>query len=293
MHEAFVPAGTSPGMISNDPNDIKTVFLEAFSSLYKADTLFDIDILADKIQELGGSAPRTRPRIWRGPTRRNHVHEVHAVVQNMKTGSAPGPEELPTEFYETFWPVLGDTLASVFNGILTPKRIPSSFKPGRLVLLHKVGKDPRIPTAYRPILVLNTDYKIFASLLVSRIKNIWPELICPQQTSSVPDRNIFSTLSLTRDLFAYTNHTMFSGMVVSLDQESAFDRVAHPYLYATFQAYGFPPAFAEVVRALHKGITSDSTINGQIQGKISQTRGQTGLSPLPLFFCVRPVDPPH
>lgn len=66
MHEAFVPAGTSPGMISNDPNDIKTVFLEAFSSLYKADTQFDIDILADKIQELGGQLPELDPEFGGG-----------------------------------------------------------------------------------------------------------------------------------------------------------------------------------------------------------------------------------
>lgn len=54
--------------------------------------------------------------------------------------------------------------------------------------------------------------------------------------------------------------------------------------YATFQAYGFPPAFAEVVRALHKGITSDSTINGQIQGKIKVKRGVRQDSPSSPFF---------
>lgn len=79
----------------------------------------------------------------------------------MKTGSAPGPDGLPTEFYKTFWSELGDAVATLFT--LQRNSVPDLFKKGHLVFLLKSGKDPLLPKSYQPITVLNADYKIFIS----------------------------------------------------------------------------------------------------------------------------------
>lgn len=65
-------------------------------------------------------------------------------------------------------------------------------------------------------------------------------MISQQQTGSVPGRNIFAALNLTRDLLQYTNLTGGAGLFLSLEQANAFDRVSHKYSYATLEAQGYP-----------------------------------------------------
>lgn len=45
--------------------------------------------------------------------------------------------------------------------------IPDSWKAVRLVLIPKEGKGLRYPDAYRPISILNSDYRILATTLAS------------------------------------------------------------------------------------------------------------------------------
>lgn len=44
--------------------------------------------------------------------------ELQHALSRMKSGSAPGPDGLPTEFYKTFWPVLCDFFLRRFTGFL-------------------------------------------------------------------------------------------------------------------------------------------------------------------------------
>lgn len=150
------------------------------------------------------------------------------------------------------------------------------------MLLHKDGKDPNILSSYLPITVLNADYKIFASLIVTHI-GLWPDLISPQQTSSVPTRNI-SALSLTRDKFAYAHYTENVGSLLSLNEESTFDRVTHSYLYETLGAYRFPSSFIDVIRALYQDLNSDLIINGLNQDSVPVGRGVRQGTPSPPCF---------
>lgn len=117
-------------------------------------------------------------------------------------------------------------MVATLNNFFNTKVLPKSFAQGRLILLAKDGKDHRHPASWRPITVLNWDYKIFATVLMKRLKQYWSDVILCQPTSSIVDRNIFSALSLTLDLLAYTEHTKAPGLCVSLDQEHAFDSQA-------------------------------------------------------------------
>lgn len=283
---------TPSNTISSNPTDIRTTFLSFFSQLFEAPTQQpSTNYTTEHIKDFCGDLPQVPQDVGESLLSATSTTEVFNVLKGMKTGSAPGPDGLPTEFYTTFWPELADTIVSLFNSILETNVVPDTFKQGRLVLIHKSGKDPLLPKSYRPITVLNADYKIFASLLVARMRSIWPDLISPEQTCAVPYRNIFSALNLTRDLIAYTNHTQNSGFCLSLDQEQAFDRVSHNYLYASLAAFNFPPQFVNLFSALYSGLSSDLCINGLSQGNLAIGRGvRQGcpLSPMLFVLCLDP-----
>ncbi|KAM7314859.1 uncharacterized protein ISCGN_004643 [Ixodes scapularis] len=159
----------------------------------------------------------------------------------MKTGSAPCPDGFPTEFYRTFWDVLGEHVCAVLPTFLTELRLPESFRQGRIILLPKEGGDPSDPGASRPITLLNTSYKLLASVLAQRLHDIPPDIVTTRQTCSVVGRSVHTLSSLTRDVLHYTNSRCARGLIASLDQAKAFDRVEHPFLFATLDAFGFPP----------------------------------------------------
>ncbi|KAM7313622.1 hypothetical protein ISCGN_003475 [Ixodes scapularis] len=187
---------------------------------------------------------------------------------------------------------IGTTLVAVFNAFLRGGGVPDSFRRGRIVLLPKEGGDHSTPNAWRPITLLNTDYKILAAVLVRRLRDILPGLVSPYQTCSVPGRTIFSSLSLTRDVFQYATSRGLRGAFVSLDQEKAFDRLEHHFLFSILRAYGFPADFVRLFEVLYADLVSGLVINGRVTPCFSVARGvRQGcpLSPLLFVLCLDPL----
>lgn len=65
------------------------------------------------------------------------------MLTKMKTGSASGPDGLPTEFYGAFRSEIVKVPARVFNALFAAGTFPASFS--RAVLLPKPGGDPAEP----------------------------------------------------------------------------------------------------------------------------------------------------
>ncbi|CAM2117334.1 unnamed protein product [Caretta caretta] len=102
------------------------------------------------------------------------------------------------------------------------KDITCSLRRAVLALLPKKG-DLRNLRNWHPVSLLSTDYKIIVKAISLRLGSVLADVIHPDQTYTVPDRN----------------------------QEKAFDRVDHGYLLSTLQAFGFGPQFVGFLRVLY------------------------------------------
>ena len=95
-------------------------------------------------------------------------------------------------------------------------------------LVHK--KDAtNLAKNWRPISLLNSDYKIASKANTIRLKSVISSFVHQDQTLSVPGRSICSNLQLFRDVLDMIDKTNETGILVTLDQEKAFDRVQHAY----------------------------------------------------------------
>ena len=92
---------------------------------------------------------------------------------------------------------------------------------------------------WRPLTLLNVDYKIISKLLANRIKTILTKLIHPNQKGFVPGRNIHEANRLIQDVIEYANIQNINGSIIFLDQEKAFDRVEWEWLKACLEKYNF------------------------------------------------------
>ena len=103
------------------------------------------------------------------------------------------------EFYLKFWHLLNKHLLEVFNESLQCGSMPDSLTEIIIRLIFKKKGDVRNLKNWKPISLLNTDYKILAKVLANRLGKVLPSIIHPNQTCSVKSRLIFDNLNLIRE----------------------------------------------------------------------------------------------
>ena len=138
---------------------------------------------------------------------------------------------------------------------------------------------------WRPISLLNTDYKICSKVLANRLRRVISLILSEDQTCGIPDRSIFENLFLIRDRIDYVNHKELSVAIMSLDQEKAFDRANHGFLQCVLERFNFGPNFKRWVTIAYTDIKSCVTNNGCLSSAISLERGVRQGCPLsPLLY---------
>ncbi|GAA5900093.1 hypothetical protein JCM8208_002012 [Rhodotorula glutinis] len=149
----------------------------------------------------------------------------------------PGPASgLPYEFYRQHAELVAPLLADAFNNLWDEGKLPTSMaSPNVRLLLKQATADP----TYRPISLRECDYRILARILVQRINPVLEYALPANQVGFVPGRRSADAgLHLRLLLEEISTLDLPHAPLLSLDQEKAYDRVAHgwgdPFSCATW-----------------------------------------------------------
>ena len=263
--------------------DIERVFVNFYRDLYAKDNSIDMQIQTDLIDSLEFSLNDIERASCEGLFTKD---ELFSALKSLQTGKSPGSDGLPTEFYLSFWDDLGDFLVLVLNeryrlGVLTYSQRESLLR-----LLYKKD-DRRLPKNWRPISLLNTDYKLASKAITERLKPVMNSIVHRDQTCGVVGRSIFSNLQLIRDTLDMIDKTDEPGILVTLDQEKAFDRVDHEFLMRTLAKFGFGPSFCNWVALFYNDVFSRIICNGNLSMPVFLGRGVRQGCPLsPLLYVL-------
>ena len=80
----------------------------------------------------------------------------------MPSNKSPGTDGFPPDFYKFFWNDIGRLVVNSLNFGFTTSHFSHQQSQAIISLLPKPGKDPLLLKNWRPIALLNTDYKIAA-----------------------------------------------------------------------------------------------------------------------------------
>ena len=205
--------------------------------------------------------------------------EMTTARKKMHMNKSPGPDGLTTEFYHTFWNDIAPDLLEVYNDNFLRGQMSKSQQEALLRLLHKKN-ERELLSNWRPISLLNTDYKILATVLANRLRAALPEVIHPDQTCGIPGRTIYDTVLRLRDM-AYEATAKHSNLIlISLDQEKAFDRVDRNYLFNILEKMNFGTTFIRWLKTMYAGANCKIINNGWLSEPVFLERGVRQGCPL-------------
>ena len=132
---------------------------------------------------------------------------------------------------------------------------------GLIRLLYKKGDREDISN-WRPITLLNSDYKIIEKVLSNRLKTVLPDVINEDQKGFMQGRHIEENVRLVEDVIDYCEDKNVPGAIICVDQSKAFDRVEWEWLDRTLEVIGFGPKFRLWIKILYKNANSHLFTNG-------------------------------
>ena len=185
--------------------------------------------------------------------------EIETALKQMKNNKSPGDDGLTKEFYAHFYLELKDDLTEVLNTIILRQELPKSQRNALIRLLYKKN-DHRMLKNWRPVSLLNVDYKILSKIMTNRLSEVMKKLVPLEQKCGVKGRQMTDIIR-NIDLIC-EDLDQNGGYLICIDQEKAFDRVNHEYLKLILTKLGLKGKFMKIITAMYKNITSQVLING-------------------------------
>ena len=231
---------------SSDISSICSSWRSSYLNFFTACST-DTDTQRDLLSNITHTLPPGEVSSCEGPLSSD---EVFAALNGMARGKTPGSDGLPAEFYLAFWDTLSGDLVDVLNASFQSGLLSKSQRTAIISLSFKKG-DRLLHKNWRPISLLNVDYKLCARALAGRLLKVIHHVVSPDQTCGVPGRYIGENVALLRDMVDLANERDLPVAILSLDQEKAFDRVDWQFLFSTLSAMGFGHTFISWVKLLY------------------------------------------
>ena len=215
------------------------------------------------------------------------LDECSKVLHTLAKNKAPGNDGLQIEFYIEFWKELGHLLIKSYNYSFANGLLSTSQRQACITLLSKNGKDRLSIENWRPISLLNVDYKIMSKCIAERIKNVLVKLIDETQTGFIKGRNISDGMRAILDVVEETVISNREGMLITIDFQKAFDSLSWDYLFKSLHTFKFGMEFIKWVKLCYTDISSCIMNNNSSSQYFNVKRGvRQGDSLSPYLFIL-------
>ena len=185
------------------------------------------------------------------------VEEVISAAKTLKKRKATGKDNMPAEFWKTI--CVQDSLCCQWavclcNKVWCSGHVPDDWHEAVVSAIFKKG-DPASCENYRPISLLAIGHKLFATILLRRLKAAGADArIWPTQFGFRTGRGCADALFVARRLLERTCAAKNGSLIfLALDWAKAFDSISPDGLIVALRRFGVPDGFCAIIRAIYSG----------------------------------------
>lgn len=177
--------------------------------------------------------------------------EVTRTLRTFKKRKAPGPNEVPIECLQNSSKNSTEWLTKIFNFVSKNAKSPLDWKDGVMYTLYK-GGDETLCSNRRPVVLLNSSYKLFMKILTKRTSDLLEKhnLISSTQGGWRRGRAAQQKIHLLVSAIEHSIEAKKPIFLAYVDYSKAFDTTNHDYLLKILDKSGFHNDFIALLKEI-------------------------------------------
>lgn len=271
MAPPIIRIQTEHGNVAEDPGGILTRFKEFYSDLYSSRHQYALSDLRSYLGEV--AHPQLSPLDMGLLDEEITPEEVTAAIKGLNLGKSPGPDGIPLEVYAKYEDILGPQLRKMYVASLERGQLPDTLYDTSIVVLLKPDKNPLECGSYRPISLLNLDYKILTKIFANRLNKVIVSIVHVDQSGFIPGRSTSSNIRRAQVVAQVGCLDGRQWALASLDTAKTLDSIEWEFLLNVLECFGFGPTFVKWIRVLYHRPTANIMVNGSLSSTFPLHRG--------------------